>query len=95
MEMHRDPFGVTGKGAELILNIVPELVDKSVLVECDDVTFRMADAFGHGIVLLLHAYRHLIDTGIGVRHLCDWAMFISGFKEDEFVEIFKERFLNF
>jgi hypothetical protein len=74
------------------LQIVPELIEKSTLVHCDTVTFRGPDAFGHGIVLLLHAYRHLIDTGVGVRHLCDWATFISKFSNQEFIDIFQTRF---
>ena len=92
MEMHHEPFGLKGKGTAALQGLVPELVDKSVLVDCDGVVFRMPDPFGHGTVLLLHAYRHLIDTGIGVRHLCDWATFISRFTESQFVEIFQERF---
>lgn len=92
MEMHREPFGLKGEGVPELLKVVPELVEKSVPVEFDGIRFRMPDAFGHGIVLLLHAYRHLIDSGIGVRHLCDWAAFISGFSGDEFDRIFHERF---
>lgn len=92
MEMHHEPFGLKGKGAAALEKIVPALVEKSVLVEHDGVAFRMPDMFGHGIVLLLHAYRHLIDTGVGVRHLCDWAAFISGFSASQFIDIFQERF---
>ena len=92
MEMHHEPFGLKGKGAQALLKIVPELIEKSTLVHCDTVIFRGPDAFGHGIVLLLHAYRHLIDTGVGVRHLCDWATFISKFSNQEFIGVFKTRF---
>lgn len=92
MEMHHEPFGLKGEGAEKLLEIVPELVENSVPVDCDGVSFRMPDPFGHGIVILLHAYRHLIDTGVGVRHLCDWAAFVSGFSNQEFIDIFRERF---
>lgn len=92
MEMHHEPFGLPGDAAAKLLDIVPEMIDGSVLAECDGISFRMPDRFGHGIVLLLHAYRHLIDTGVGVRHLCDWAMFVAGFSGDEFVQVFKERF---
>ena len=92
MEMHHEPFGLSGGGADALQKLVPELVEKGVLVQCNDVTFRMSDSFGHGIVLLLHAYRHLTKSGIGVRHLCDWAMFVAGFTGDEFSCIFRERF---
>lgn len=92
MEMHHEPFGLKGEKAEALLELVPGLVENGSLVTCDDITFRMSDPFGHGIVLLLHAYRHLINSGVGVRHLCDWAAFISGFSGDEFDRIFRERF---
>lgn len=92
MEMHHDPFGVAKLRIPALADIIPEVVEKSVEVVSGDITFRMPDAFCHGTVLLLHAYRHLVSTGIGVRHLCDWAMFIRDFDEDEFVEIFKERY---
>ncbi len=92
MEMHHEPFGLKGENAAALLELVPELVEKSVPVTCNGISFRMPDAFGHGIVLLLHAYRHLIDSGVGVRHLCDWAMFISHFSGEEFANIFQERF---
>lgn len=92
LEMHHEPFGFKGEGAKALLPIVPELIEKSTLIQCDAATFRGPDAFGHGIVILLHAYRHLIDTGVGVRHLCDWAAFISRFSDQEFTDIFHERF---
>lgn len=91
MEMHHEPFGLK-QGGEELLKIVPELVENSTMVQCDAGSFRMPDAFGHGIVILLHAYRHLIDTGVGVRHLCDWATFVSKFSNQEFTEMFQERF---
>ena len=92
MEMHHEPFGLKGEGAQALLEIVPELIEKSKLIQCDTATFRGPDDFGHGTVILLHAYRHLIDTGVGVRHLCDWAVFISQFTDEAFSGIFCERF---
>ena len=91
MEMHRNPFGLEGEIGEKLLALVPELVENSEEVRCNTVTFRMPNTFGHGLVMLIHAYRHLIDEGIGLRHLYDWAAFISRFSNDEFTGIFKER----
>lgn len=92
MEMHHDPFGFSKLSLPGLQEIIPEAVEKSVEITSGDITFRMPDPFCHGTVLLLHAYRHLMYTGIGVRHLCDWAMFIKNFDEDEFVRIFKKRY---
>lgn len=30
----------------------------------------------HGLIMLLHVYKHLF-VGIGLRHICDWAVFIN------------------
>jgi len=92
MEMHHDPFGFAKLKLPGLQEIIPEAVEKSVETTCGDITFRMPDPFCHGTVLLLHAYRHLLYSGIGVRHLCDWAMFIRNFDEDEFVRIFKKHY---
>ena len=92
MEMHHDPFGIAKLNMPALAEIIPEVVGKSVEVNTGDITFRMPDPFCHGTVLLLHALRHLRLSGIGVRHLCDWAMFIRNFDEDEFIRIFKERY---
>ena len=35
------------------------------------------DDFHHGLVLLLHTARHILNTGIGIKHLCDWAVYAS------------------
>ncbi len=47
------------------------------------------DEFHHGIILLLHTAIHLTSEGIGLRHLCDWAVFVNGFSNDEFEKAFK------
>lgn len=91
MEMHHDPFGLK-KNGEKLQELIPEFVEKRVLFDCETGAFYMPDDFGHGIIMLIHAYRHLITSGIGVRHLCDWAMFISHFSDEEFRSIFEERF---
>ncbi len=46
--------------------------------------------FHHGIILLLHTATHLTSEGIGLRHLCDWAVFVNSFSNEEFVSIFQK-----
>ena len=45
--------------------------------------------FYHGIILLLHTANHLTHEGVGLRHLCDWAVFVNGFSNEEFVNLFE------
>lgn len=46
--------------------------------------------FHHGLILLLHTATHLTHEGVGLRHLCDWAVFINDFSNDEFVALFEQ-----
>lgn len=50
-----------------------------------------ASVFHHGLVLLLHTAEHMINTGIGLRHLCDWAVFAASFSDREFRNLFEEK----
>lgn len=45
---------------------------------------RLPSAFHHGLILLLHAAHHLTNSGIGLRHLCDWAVFAYTLPEADF-----------
>ncbi len=43
------------------------------------------DAFHHGLIMLLHVAGHMInDGGIGLRHLCDWAVYVDKVDISEF-----------
>ncbi len=46
--------------------------------------------FHHCMILLLHTVTHLIHEGIGLRHLCDWAVFVNRFSNDEFKALFEK-----
>lgn len=47
--------------------------------------------FFHGLIMLLHMQGHMQNGGMGLRHLCDWAVFVNNFSEDEFVNIFEAK----
>lgn len=49
--------------------------------------------FHHGLSITLHTIRHLTErSGVGLRHLCDLAVFYNSFENKEFSEVFEERF---
>ena len=53
-----------------------------------DAAFYVPSTFHHGIVLLLHTISHISSTGVGLRHLCDWLVFVESLTEDKFIEMF-------
>ena len=50
-----------------------------------------ASAFHHGLVQLMHTAEHMVTSGVGLRHLCDWAVFAASFSDEEFRELFEEK----
>ena len=61
-------------------------------VEYENGTITCPSVFHHGLIILLHTSHHLLGEGIGLRHLCDWAVFSASLSDEEFREIFEEKF---
>lgn len=51
-------------------------------------TISVPDDFHHGLIILLHIAKHMSNEGLGLRHLCDWAVFVNSI--DNFKEMFEE-----
>ena len=47
--------------------------------------------FHHGLIFLLHTCHHLTGEGVGLRHLCDWAVFENSLSDRKFRELFEEK----
>lgn len=47
--------------------------------------------FHNGLIMLLHMHSHFNSSGIGLRHLSDWAVFVNSFTEEEFINIFEAK----
>lgn len=43
----------------------------------------------HCLIMLAHMKKHMVMYGMGLRHLCDWAVFINKFSSEEFTDKFK------
>lgn len=92
LELHFEPAGMPeGKSREIAEEYFADLFDGTSHDTLEGVSFRNPSRFHHGLVMLLHTYHHLLSEGIGLRHLCDWAVFVNSFTDEEFCEIFRER----
>ena len=89
-EQHRCVNGIP-KGAvgELIKKELDKTIETSVLIELDGAVCRIPDEFHHGLIMLLHMISHMTSEGIGLRHLCDWAVFANSIGNDEFTGLFE------
>ena len=95
LEMHWEPNGLPeGAAGNLCRRYLSDIYATSRLYRTENVTCRVPDVFHHGLILLIHTAAHMLDTGIGLRHLCDWAVFAAGLGDREFCEIFEEKLKN-
>ena len=89
-ELHWEVNGVPGgEVGNRIQKYLGDMIEKAEPVSLTSGEYMSPTVFHHGLVMLLHVARHMITGGIGLRHLCDWAVFASKIG-DEFPEIFEE-----
>ena len=89
-EIHKEPSGIPkGIEGDVIRKELRNIIKDAVLYERDGLCFNVPKPYHHGLILLLHKISHMTTTGIGLRHLCDWAVFESSFTNDEFIKIFE------
>ncbi len=87
-EMHWEPGGLPdGEAGRRVRALLSDIIDTAVPLND---AFLAPDAFHHGLILLLHTASHMINTGIGLRHLCDWAVFVGSFSGQAFCQRFEE-----
>ena len=75
------PLGTLGEKARAYLS---DAVDTAKIIERDGVQIPVPAPEKHGAILLLHSSHHLLGEGLGLRHLCDWAVFVTATKEETF-----------
>ena len=91
-EMHFDPPGLPiGPMEKTVRQYFSDILDKSQKMSNDFATCMIPGALHHGLIMLLHMKGHLFSEGIGLRHLCDWAVFANALSDREFREMFQMR----
>ncbi len=92
LEMHREIAGIPcGEVGEKIREISNTVIENA---SAKDGFSRPCD-FHHGLIILLHMQHHMVAEGIGLRHLCDWALFVNKtatepFWETEFLPLLEQ-----
>lgn len=90
-EMHFDPPGVPdGETGKKIREYFADILENSRELSGGNGGCIVPGPFHHGLIMLLHMKGHLLSEGIGLRHLCDWAVFVNGFKPDAFRKMFEK-----
>ena len=92
IELHHEPAGIPlGKPGDMIREYLSDVLEKAKNSDDGLGVCVIPDRFHHGIIVFLHLLHHLICEGIGLRHLCDWAVFLNSYEEESFAEEFEEK----
>lgn len=92
LEMHFEPAGIPyGKPGELVREYMKDVMEQAQEIQVEGEKLRVPSRFHHGLIILLHTSHHLTGEGIGLRHLCDWAVFVSSMTDEEFRALFEEK----
>ena len=77
-EMHWQIPGIPeGDNGRNVREESKDIIDKARVVEIKGMPCKMADEFHHCLVMLTHTAHHMINTGVGLRHICDWSVFAN------------------
>lgn len=91
-ELHTEPAGMPkGEAGELVKGYLTDILETAELQNTLFGKVYVPSDFHHGLIILLHTCHHLTSSGVGLRHLCDWAVFVNSVSDDEFFELFQEK----
>lgn len=87
LEMHFRVAGIPfGKIGEEVSEFLLSAISSKVKRECEFGDFYSPNDLYHGLILLLHMQHHHLSEGLGLRHLCDWAVFVKQTANEPFWE---------
>ena len=89
-ELHWVVPGTPVVGGEKIQKYCSDIIQEAVRFSGLSGDCIVPSDFHHGLILLLHTAAHLTTEGIGLRHLCDWAVFSEKLSEEDFFEAFEK-----
>ena len=88
-EVHFSLNGIPDSMASVFEKYIENILDDTKEISVSNGKCLAPSDFHHGIIMLLHTASHLTSEGVGLRHLCDWAVFVNRFSNDEFINLFE------
>lgn len=84
-ELHRDIVGIPAAPLdEAFDRFFSDIFDEAVVFERHGSKCVIPSHRHHAVILLIHTAYHLAHTGVGLRHICDWAAFVHKMPGDFF-----------
>ena len=92
LEMHFAPIASPGgEIGEIFTEYWSDICEKGALTKDVFSEYILPSDFHHGFILLTHLKSHMVQTGVGLRHVCDWAVFANSMSDERFREVFEAR----
>lgn len=93
VELHKSVKGIPeiGNVKTQLEELLSSIFDSARDIDTVFGKVRIPSVFHHGLIMLLHMQAHFESVGMGLRHLCDWAVFVNKLSDNEFKEIFEDK----
>ncbi len=88
-EVHINVNGAPQEIKDIFNGYMEDIIEKSTEICVGDGKCFVPSEFHNGMVLIMHTANHLTNEGIGLRHFCDWALFVNNFSNEEFINLFE------
>jgi hypothetical protein len=90
LELHMEPPGMPkGESSAYAKQYMSHILQEAGVTENPVATCKCPSEFHHGLIILMHTVHHMLGEGVGLRHICDWAVFLEHMG-DNFQEVFEE-----
>ena len=75
LELHTNLFDPNSKVFGKLNDLFEGMIGRTVRIQVEDVSVRTLAPTDHLLFLILHAYKHFLYSGIGIRPICDIGLF--------------------
>ena len=75
IELHRELFTPDQEAYGLFASIFTDVFHHTMTINVQDMQVRTLSPSDHLLFLILHAYKHFLYGGVGIRQLCDIGLF--------------------
>lgn len=82
IELHKYPFDPGSNIFEHFNTVLGDIMSRSVRVRIEDVSVRTPAPTDHLLYLILHAYKHFLYSGVGIRPILDIGLFAEAYDSD-------------
>lgn len=87
-ELHDHVFkNADNKLNDILDEFFSDILDKAVPFKHNDSICMIPSDRHNAVILLLHTAQHIAESGIGLRHLLDWAVFVNNMGHTFFQDI--------